>query len=69
MISCCDRSIISKVVTTQHPSFFCNYLIFNSTSRIENQMYNHLFVLSPSCASLTGGYAYLATLWQRLILL
>ena len=35
-------------------------------------MYGHLsedgqvlFLLSPSCASLTGGYAHLATPWQR----
>ena len=29
----------------------------------------HSFTLSPSCASLTGGYADLATLWQRPYLL
>jgi len=40
-------------------------LIFSSTSRTENQMLGHLFPLSPGCASLTEGYAHLATPWQR----
>jgi len=26
---------------------FCIYLIFNSTSRIENQMYSHVFPIIP----------------------
>jgi len=43
----------------------CNYLIFNSTGRIENQMLGSFVALSPGFASLTGGYAHLATPWQR----
>lgn len=27
---------------------FCNCLIFNSTSRIENQMYSHFYPLPPA---------------------
>jgi hypothetical protein len=42
-------------------------IIFSSTSRTENKMQGHLFALSPSCASLNGGYAHLATPWQKLI--
>ena len=47
------------------PGYFYTYLIFSSTSRTENQMLVHLFTLSPSCASLTGGYSHLAPIGAK----
>ena len=45
--------------------YFYNCLIFCSTSRTENQILGYLFTSTPGCASLTGGYAHLATSWHK----